>query len=238
MRRGSILAVLVPVFVILVVFAGACSSTEETKVKTDKAAAEAASKPAPAAPAESTGTVDEVAVLETNMGTMVLEFFPKDAPNHVANFKKLARKGFYDGTKFHRVIRGFMIQGGDPNSKDDDPSNDGLGGPGYTIKAEFNSRKHLKGTLSMARRPDPNSAGSQFFICLAPQSGLDGQYTVFGQVIKGMEVVDAIGSVELKQGKEANPSIPAKPVVVKKVTIIPRSELGKKKTEPEGGTAK
>jgi len=238
MRKGSVLAFLVPFFVILVVLVGACSSTEETKVKTDKAAAEAASKPTPAAPAESTGTVDEVAILETSMGTMVLEFFPKDAPNHVANFKKLARKGFYDGTKFHRVMKDFMFQGGDPNSKDADPSNDGLGGPGYTIKAEFNSRKHLKGTLSMARRPDPNSAGSQFFICLVPASFLDGQYTVFGQVIKGMDVVDAIGNVELKQGGDSKPSVPVKPIILKKVTIIPRSELGKKKTEPEGGTTK
>jgi len=180
---------------------------------------------------------DEVAILDTNYGTMVLEFFPKDAPGHVENFKKLARQGFYDGTKFHRIIKDFMIQGGDPNTKGPNVGSYGTGGPGYTIKAEFNSRKHVKGTLSMARLDDPNSAGSQFFICLAPQPGLDGKYTVFGQLIKGMNVLEAIGNVKVKPSASGAASFPLEPVILKKVTIIPRSELTKaKKTGPEEGT--
>jgi peptidyl-prolyl cis-trans isomerase B (cyclophilin B) len=159
----------------------------------------------------------EVAVIQTNLGTIVFEFFPEDAPNHVANFKKLAREGFYDGIYFHRVIPGFMIQAGDPNTKDDDRSNDGLGGPGYTIDAEFNDRPHKRGTVSMARKPDPNSAGSQFFICHQAQPGLDGQYTVFGQVVQGMDVVDTIANVERDSRDN-----PLKPVVMEKVTIETR----------------
>ncbi|MFH1563218.1 MAG: peptidylprolyl isomerase [Nitrospirota bacterium] len=138
---------------------------------------------------------EEVAVLETKFGKVTIKFFPQDAPNHVENFKKLANAGFYNGTTFHRVIPGFMIQGGDPNTKDDDRSNDGMGGPGYTVKAEFNSRPHQRGILSMARSSDPNSAGSQFFICVAPATFLDGQYTVFGEVTEGMDAVDKIVSV-------------------------------------------
>lgn len=159
----------------------------------------------------------EVALIETNMGIIVMEFFEEDAPNHVANFKKLTREGFYDGVTFHRVIPGFMIQAGCPLTKDDDRTNDGTGGPGYTIDAEFNERPHRRGTLSMARKPDPNSAGSQFFICLKPQPGLDGQYTVFGQVIQGMDVVDKIAKV--KRDKRDNP---IEPVVMEKVTIETR----------------
>jgi peptidyl-prolyl cis-trans isomerase B (cyclophilin B) len=159
----------------------------------------------------------EVAVIQTNLGTIIFKFFPEDAPNHVANFKKLAREGFYDGIYFHRVIPGFMIQAGDPNTKDDDRSNDGLGGPGYTIDAEFNDRPHKRGTVSMARKPDPNSAGSQFFICHQAQPGLDGQYTVFGQVVQGMDVVDKIANVERDSRDN-----PLKPVVMEKVTIETR----------------
>ncbi|HEY3318770.1 MAG TPA: peptidylprolyl isomerase [Coriobacteriia bacterium] len=135
---------------------------------------------------------DEVAVLETDKGTIEFTFFPHDAPNTVATFIERAREGFYDGTKFHRVEPGFVIQGGDPLSRTDDPRV-GTGGPGYTLKAEFNSRPHLDGTVAMARAADPDSAGSQFYICLGPQSFLDGNYTVFGQVIQGLEVVHAIG---------------------------------------------
>lgn len=163
---------------------------------------------------------DEVAVIDTRFGKIVLEFFPDVAPHHVENFKKLAQAGFYDGITFHRVIPGFMIQGGDPNSKDDDSRNDGLGGPGYTIKAEFNERNHLRGTLSMARSQDPNSAGSQFFICVAPQPYLDGQYTVFGQVIKGLGVVDQIANVPRDEKDN-----PLEPVVMLKVSIVPRSQI-------------
>jgi peptidyl-prolyl cis-trans isomerase B (cyclophilin B) len=132
------------------------------------------------------------AVIETKFGNIELKFFPEVAPNHVNNFIELAKKGFYDGTAFHRVIPGFMIQGGDPNSKDLDRSKHGMGGPGYTIKAEFNERPHKRGTLSMARAAHPDSAGSQFFICVADSFFLDRQYTVFGEVISGIDVADKI----------------------------------------------
>jgi peptidyl-prolyl cis-trans isomerase B (cyclophilin B) len=132
------------------------------------------------------------AVIETKFGNIELRFFPEVAPNHVDNFIELAKKGFYDGTTFHRVIPGFMIQGGDPNSKDPDRARHGMGGPGYTIKAEFNEKRHKRGTLSMARSANPDSAGSQFFICVADAFFLDRQYTVFGEVVSGMEVADKI----------------------------------------------
>src|SRR3990172_7027397 len=134
------------------------------------------------------------AVIETKLGNIELKFFPDVAPNHVKNIIELAKKGFYDGTIFHRVIPGFMIQGGDPNSKDPDKSKHGTGGPGYTIKAEFNDRKHKRGILSMARAQHPDSAGSQFFICVADAPALNGKYTVFGEVASGMEVADKIVS--------------------------------------------
>jgi len=132
------------------------------------------------------------AIIETKFGKIELKFFPDVAPNHVSNFIELAKKGFYDGTTFHRVIPGFMIQGGDPNSKDPDKSKHGLGGPGYTVKAEFNNKPHKRGTLSMARSVNPDSAGSQFFICVADAPSLDNQYTVFGEVVSGMDVADKI----------------------------------------------
>jgi peptidyl-prolyl cis-trans isomerase B (cyclophilin B) len=132
------------------------------------------------------------AVVETKFGNIELKFFPEVAPNHVNNFIELAKKGFYDGTTFHRVIPGFMIQGGDPNSKNPDKSQHGMGGPGYTVKAEFNEKPHKRGILSMARSGHPDSAGSQFFICVADAPFLDKQYTVFGEVISGMDVVDKI----------------------------------------------
>jgi len=134
------------------------------------------------------------AVIETKFGNIELKFFPEKAPNHVNNFIELAKSGYYDGTAFHRVIPGFMIQGGDPNTKDDNRSNDGVGGPAYTLKAEFNDIKHKRGILSMARKGHPDSAGSQFFICVADAPHLDRQYTAFGEVVSGMEVVDKIVS--------------------------------------------
>ena len=136
------------------------------------------------------------AVIETKFGNITLKFFPEVAPGHVKNFIDLATKGFYDGTTFHRVIPGFMIQGGDPNSKDANKSKHGQGGPGYTIKAEFNDKLHKRGTLSMARAGHPDSAGSQFFLCVKDSSFLDKQYTVFGEVESGIEVVDRIVSQE------------------------------------------
>ncbi len=143
------------------------------------------------------------AVIETKFGNIELKFFPDVAPGHVNNFIELAKKGFYDGTTFHRVIPGFMIQGGDPNSKDPDKSKHGMGGPGYTIKAEFNEKPHKKGTLSMARAANPDSAGSQFFICVADAPFLDRQYTVFGEVVSGMDVADKI--VNQSRDKSDNP---------------------------------
>ncbi|MCP9472053.1 MAG: peptidylprolyl isomerase [Nitrospira sp.] len=137
------------------------------------------------------------------MGEIVLRFFPDVAPGHVSNFLKLAREGFYNGTTFHRVIPGFMIQGGDPNSKKSDRSLHGMGGPGYTIKAEFNSKPHRRGIVSMARSNDPDSAGSQFFICVADSNFLDWQYTVFGEVVSGMDVVDKV--VSMKRDGRDNP---------------------------------
>ena len=138
-----------------------------------------------------------IAVIETDFGNIVIQLFPDVAPGHVENFVKLTQDGFYDGTTFHRVIPGLMIQGGDPNSKDNDRSNDGQGGPGYTINAEFSQDlTHKRGILSMARAQDPNSAGSQFFIVVADSNFLDRQYSIFGEVIEGMDVVDKIVNVE------------------------------------------
>ncbi len=137
-----------------------------------------------------------IQVEQESWGNIQLKFFPDIAPNHVKNMVRLAKETFYDGTTFHRVIPGFMIQGGDPNSKDPDRSRHGTGGPGYRVNAEFNSRPHCRGTLSMARAQDPNSAGSQFFICVADANFLDGQYTAFGEVVSGMDVVDRIVNIQ------------------------------------------
>ena len=156
------------------------------------------------------------AVIETKFGTIELKFFPEVAPNHVNNFIELAKKGFYDGTTFHRVIPGFMIQGGDPNSKDPDKSKHGMGGPGYTVKAEFNDKPHKKGTLSMARAANPDSAGSQFFICVGDAPFLNKQYTVFGEVVSGMEVADKIVSQPRDPRDNPNERIEMKIKIVEK----------------------
>lgn len=140
------------------------------------------------------GQAAEVAVIETTKGVIEIAFMEDKAPGHVKNFKDLAKKKFYDGTTFHRVIPGFMIQGGDPNSKNADRSTHGTGGPGYSVKAEFNDVLHERGIVSMARSDDPDSAGSQFFIMVNKVPDLDNKYTVFGKVIKGMDVVDQIVS--------------------------------------------
>jgi len=149
-------------------------------------------------------SAQEIAVIETKFGKIGVEFFEDKAPGHVKNFKDLARKGFYDGTIFHRVIPGFMVQGGDPNTKSDDRSNHGMGGPGYSIKAEFNDTPHKRGILSMARSQDPNSAGSQFFIVVKDAAFLDGQYTAFGKVLSGMAVADQI--VNAPRDRRDNPN--------------------------------
>lgn len=137
------------------------------------------------------------------LGDIVLRLFPDVAPGHVNNFVKLSKEGFYNGTTFHRVIPGFMIQGGDPNSKNPDRSSHGMGGPGHNVKAEFNAKSHNRGIVSMARANDPDSAGSQFFICVADAHFLDRQYTVFGEVIQGMEIADKV--VGMKRDSQDNP---------------------------------
>jgi peptidyl-prolyl cis-trans isomerase B (cyclophilin B) len=137
----------------------------------------------------------EVAVIKTTEGDMVIQFWTDAAPKTIANFKKLAKDGFYDGTCFHRVIKGFMIQGGDPKTKDSSKEGEwGSGGPGYTIDAEFNDHSHVRGVISMARTSDPNSAGSQFFICHGNPTFLDHQYTTFGKLIKGDDVLEKIAN--------------------------------------------
>ncbi|MFQ6011965.1 MAG: peptidylprolyl isomerase [Nitrososphaerales archaeon] len=164
-----------------------------------------------ACPVEGTG-----AILETSFGTIVINFIPRVAPCHIANFVTLANDGFYDGTSFHRVIPGFMVQGGDPNTRDEDRSNDGLGGPGYELRAEFSGISHTRGIVSMARSAaGPDTAGSQFFIVVGNSPFLDGQYTVFGEVVEGMDVVDLIVSVETDSNDN-----PLERVWLDKVTII------------------
>ena len=159
-------------------------------------------------------SAQEIAVIETKFGKIEIQFFEDKAPGHVKNFKDLARKGFYDGTIFHRVIPGFMIQGGDPNTKSDDRSNHGMGGPGYSIKAEFNDTPHKRGILSMARSQDPNSAGSQFFIVVKDSAFLDGQYTAFGKVLSGMTVADQIVNAPRDQRDNPNELIEMKVKVI------------------------
>jgi peptidyl-prolyl cis-trans isomerase B (cyclophilin B) len=169
---------------------------------------------------------NEVAVIKTNEGDMVVQFWTDAAPNTVDNFKKLARQGFYDGTIFHRIVKGFMIQGGDPNSKDPAKENSyGEGGPGYNIKAEFNDHSHDRGVISMARGPDPDSAGSQFFICLASVHRLDHQYTTFGKLIKGEDVLGKIGDTPVTRNSMGEPSKPTKRVVIESIKIVPAGSV-------------
>jgi len=165
----------------------------------------------------------EVAVLKTTDGEMVVEFWPEVAPKTVENFKKLAREGFCDGTAFHRIIRGFMIQGGDPTTKD--PSKEssyGTGGPGYKVQAEFNDRPHLRGVLSMARSADPNSAGSQFFVCLGTASSLDHQYTAFGKLIKGDDVLTKLGDTPVGGPDRSSPT---NRVGVESIKVVPADSV-------------
>jgi peptidyl-prolyl cis-trans isomerase B (cyclophilin B) len=171
-------------------------------------------------------TSNEVAVIKTNEGEMVVQFWTDAAPNTVENFKKLARRGFYDGTIFHRIVKGFMIQGGDPNSKDPaKESTYGAGDPGYKIKAEFNNHSHDRGVISMARGPDPDSAGSQFFISLAPVRRLDGQYTTFGKLIKGVDVLAKIGDTPVERNAQGEMSRPTKRIVIESVKIVPANSV-------------
>ncbi len=164
--------------------------------------------------------MSEIAIIKTTEGEMTVEFWTDVAPKTVENFKKLAKSGFYDGTCFHRIIKGFMIQGGDPLTKD--PSKEdywGTGGPGWQIKAEFNARSHQRGVLSMARSSNPDSAGSQFFICDGDASFLDRQYTAFGKVIKGEDTLAKIASTPVSRSNSGEPSKPQKRMGVISVTI-------------------
>jgi peptidyl-prolyl cis-trans isomerase B (cyclophilin B) len=171
-------------------------------------------------------TSNEVAVIKTSEGEMVVQFWTDAAPNTIENFKKLARAGFYDGTIFHRIVKGFMIQGGDPNSKDPSKENSyGEGGPSYKIKAEFNDHSHERGVISMARSSDPDSAGSQFFICLAPVPRLDHQYTTFGKLIKGTDVLKKIGDTSVTRNNSGEMSKPTKRVVIESIKVVPADSV-------------
>lgn len=150
---------------------------------------------------------------------MTLELLADVAPNHVANFVKLSRDGFYDGTRFHRVIAGFMIQGGDPNTKEGDERSWGTGGPGWQVDAEFNDMHHERGVVSMARSSDPNSAGSQFFLMHGEAEFLDGQYTAFGRVVDGLDVLDSIANAPVKMGAGGENSKPIDPVTLQKAVV-------------------
>jgi len=196
------------------------ASAEDTNKEQPKA-----EKPASKQENKSVNT-NEVAVIKTSEGEMVAEFWPEVAPNTVENFKKLARSGFYDGTAFHRIVKGFMIQGGDPLTKDPaKESRYGTGDPGYKIKAEFNDRSHERGVLSMARSSNPDSAGSQFFICLANVSRLDHQYTTFGKIIKGDDVLGKIGDTEVTTSDSGERSKPTKRVTVESIKIVPADSV-------------
>ena len=187
----------------------AVSAEDKAPTKTDK-------KETPVS-----NTTNEVAVIKTVAGDMVIEFWPDVAPKTVENFKTLAKKGFYDGTAFHRIIKGFMVQGGDPLTKDDTKQNRwGTGDPGYKIKAEFNERSHKRGVISMARSPDPDSAGSQFFICHGDPSFLDRQYTAFGKLIQGDDVLEKLATT--KVGSQDRPD---KRQGVESMKIVDRATL-------------
>ena len=201
------------------------SSIESSSNSSKPAAAtsDSQSKSDTAAATTTGGANDEVAVIKTSEGTMVAEFWPDVAPKTVENFKTLAKKGFYNGTCFHRVIKGFMIQGGDPLTKDaSQEAMWGTGGPGYSIKAEFNNKSHTRGVLSMARSSDPDSAGSQFFICHGDPTQLDHQYTTFGKLIKGDDVLDKIANTPTHP-----PDRPDKRINIDSITIVSRAEAMK-----------
>lgn len=195
---------------------------------------EEASKPAPktGAAAEKKDapppitTTNDVAVIQTSAGDIVAEFWPEVAPATVENFKKLSRQGFYDGTASHRIMQGFMIQMGDPLTKDPAAADRwGTGGPGYTIKAEFNDRKHERGVLSMARGSDPDSASSQFFICFGPAPGLDHQYTTFGRMIRGEEVLAKLEATPCGPGNAGEMSRPNQRVGILSIRILPGNQI-------------
>ncbi|MDB6054309.1 MAG: peptidylprolyl isomerase [Verrucomicrobiales bacterium] len=201
-----------------------CSAQEAKSDSKSDAKKEETKEPKKADPTPSKS--EEVAVIKTSLGEMVVEFWPDVAPKTVENFKNLAKTNFYDGTLFHRIIKGFMIQGGDPNTKKAGMESQwGMGGPGYGVKAEFNPRKHTRGVLSMARSNDPNSAGSQFFICLGDAGFLDGKYTAFGKVIKGDDVLEKLGNTKVGPGNtgDQQDSRPVDRVSLDSIRIVPAS---------------
>ncbi len=179
--------------------------------------AAAPAAPASASPMKETPSEAPRAIIRTSAGDMTVEFWTDVAPRTVENFLKLSREGFYEGTCFHRIIKGFMIQGGCPNSKRGARGQPGTGGPGYQIKAEFNNRSHVRGVLSMARSSDPDSAGSQFFICHGPAPFLNNKYTAFGKLIDGADVLDKIAAVPCVGPEE---STPTERVDILKVEIV------------------
>ena len=172
----------------------------------------------------STPAPAEHAIIKTAYGEMTLAFWPDVAPKTVENFKKLARAGFYDGTAFHRIIKGFMIQGGCPNTKAGADGMPGTGGPGYQIKAEFNPKSHVRGVISMARSAHPDSAGSQFFICHGDAKFLDKQYTAFGELVAGDDVLEKIANIPTKSGGGGEKSTPADRVAIESIRIVPAAK--------------
>jgi peptidyl-prolyl cis-trans isomerase B (cyclophilin B) len=212
-------ALLAYLIVLSLGFANAADQTEKKEEAKDAKPSTDEKKPAPA-------PADEVAVIKTAGGEMVVAFWPDVAPATVENFKKLAKQGFYDGTAFHRIVKGFMIQGGDPQTKD--PAKEdlyGTGGPGYKIKAEFNDRPHVRGVLSMARSRDPDSAGSQFFICLDRAPHLDGKYTAFGKLVKGEDVLLTIGETPVSYSRGGELSKPKERVGIESIKIVPADSV-------------
>jgi len=163
----------------------------------------------------------EHAIIKTSYGEMTLAFWPDVAPKTVENFKKLAREKFYDGTAFHRIIKGFMVQGGCPNTRKGESGMPGTGGPGYKVKAEFNNKSHVRGVISMARSAHPDSAGSQFFLCHGDAKFLDRQYTAFGELIKGDDVLERIANVPTQSGGGGEKSTPIDRVEIESVQIVP-----------------
>jgi peptidyl-prolyl cis-trans isomerase B (cyclophilin B) len=218
-------SILLPLLLSLTVgLVSGCAKSPKTE-----SASSTDTKPAPETKDQTKETksvnTNEVAVIKTAMGEMVIEFWPDVAPNTVENFKKLARKGFYDGTAFHRIVKGFMIQGGDPLTKD--PAQEarwGMGDPGYKINAEFNDHPHVRGVISMARSQDPNSAGSQFFICLADAPFLNGKYTAFGKLTKGDDVLGKLGDVETTSNNGGEKSKPTSRQGVESIKIVPANQ--------------
>ncbi|MFN7138483.1 MAG: peptidylprolyl isomerase [Limisphaerales bacterium] len=201
------------------------ATTETAQQNATAPAQKQTTAPAPGSTAPAS-EANEVAIMRTTEGDMVFEFWPEVAPKTVANFKKLAKEDFYNGTSFHRIVDGFMIQGGDFLSKD--PANEaqfGTGNPGFTVPAEFSDRKHVRGVLSMARLGhDINSASSQFFIVLAPAEFLDGSYTAFGKMIKGDDVLEKIAKtpVTFSRGERSKPT---KRIEIQSVEIVPRDQV-------------